>query len=74
MTVIAVIGLGYVGLSLAVEFGKKYKTLGFDLPGQKIAIGKVTAYTEKSSGGERALLSPRAEGMGHVGHGARSAP
>lgn len=28
---IAVIGLGYVGLPLAVEFGKKYKTLGFDI-------------------------------------------
>jgi UDP-N-acetyl-D-galactosamine dehydrogenase len=28
---IAVIGLGYVGLPLAVEFGKKYKTIGFDI-------------------------------------------
>jgi UDP-N-acetyl-D-galactosamine dehydrogenase len=28
---IAVIGLGYVGLPLAVEFGKKYPTLGFDI-------------------------------------------
>ena len=28
---IAVIGLGYVGLPLAVEFGKKYATLGFDI-------------------------------------------
>ena len=28
---IAVIGLGYVGLPLAVEFGKKYKVLGFDI-------------------------------------------
>ena len=27
---IAVIGLGYVGLPLAVEFGKKYDTIGFD--------------------------------------------
>ena len=26
---IGVIGLGYVGLPLAVEFGKKYQTLGF---------------------------------------------
>jgi UDP-N-acetyl-D-galactosamine dehydrogenase len=30
-THIAVIGLGYVGLPLAVEFGKKYKVLGFDI-------------------------------------------
>ncbi len=27
---LAVIGLGYVGLPLAVEFGKKYDTIGFD--------------------------------------------
>ena len=37
MTTIAVIGLGYVGLPLAVEFGKKYKTLGFDLAADKVA-------------------------------------
>lgn len=30
-TRIAIIGLGYVGLPLAVEFGKKYPTLGFDI-------------------------------------------
>lgn len=28
---IAIIGLGYVGLPLAVEFAKKYETLGFDI-------------------------------------------
>jgi UDP-N-acetyl-D-galactosamine dehydrogenase len=28
---LAIIGLGYVGLPLAVEFGKKYPTLGFDV-------------------------------------------
>ncbi len=28
---IAVIGLGYVGLPLAVEFGRKYRTVGFDI-------------------------------------------
>lgn len=28
---IAVIGLGYVGLPLAIEFGKKYSVLGFDI-------------------------------------------
>ncbi len=35
-SVIAVIGLGYVGLPLAVEFGKQYKTIGFDLSEAKI--------------------------------------
>ncbi|MFO0180809.1 MAG: Vi polysaccharide biosynthesis UDP-N-acetylglucosamine C-6 dehydrogenase TviB [bacterium] len=34
---IAIIGLGYVGLPLAVEFGKKYKTLGFDINEKRIA-------------------------------------
>ncbi|BBI30180.1 nucleotide sugar dehydrogenase [Acanthamoeba castellanii medusavirus] len=33
---IAVIGLGYVGLPLAVEFGKKVKTVGFDLHREKV--------------------------------------
>ena len=28
---IAVIGLGYVGIPLAVEFGKKFSTIGFDI-------------------------------------------
>jgi UDP-N-acetyl-D-galactosamine dehydrogenase len=35
-TAIAVIGLGYVGLPLAVEFGKKFTTLGFDLKKHRI--------------------------------------
>ena len=33
---IAIIGLGYVGLPLAVEFGKKFKTLGFDINENRI--------------------------------------
>jgi UDP-N-acetyl-D-galactosamine dehydrogenase len=36
MTTIAVVGLGYVGLPLAVEFGKKYKTIGFDVSDAKV--------------------------------------
>ncbi|MGZ0018234.1 nucleotide sugar dehydrogenase [Nitrosomonas sp. wSCUT-2] len=36
---IAVVGLGYVGLPLAVEFGKKYSTIGIDL-----SAGKIAAY------------------------------
>lgn len=34
---LAVVGLGYVGLPLAIELGKKYKTYGFDLSEEKIA-------------------------------------
>lgn len=37
MCSVAVVGLGYVGLPLAVEFGKKMPTLGFDLSADKIA-------------------------------------
>ena len=36
MSVVAVIGLGYVGLPLVVEFGKHFRTIGFD-----IAVAKV---------------------------------
>jgi UDP-N-acetyl-D-galactosamine dehydrogenase len=34
---IAIIGLGYVGLPLAVEFGKQFDTLGFDINTKRIA-------------------------------------
>ena len=33
---LCIIGLGYVGLPLAVEFGKKYPTIGFDLNSDRI--------------------------------------
>jgi UDP-N-acetyl-D-galactosamine dehydrogenase len=33
---IAVVGLGYVGLPLAVEFGKRFPTVGFDLSEEKV--------------------------------------
>jgi len=36
---VAVVGLGYVGLPLAVEFGKRFATIGFD-----VAAAKVDAY------------------------------
>lgn len=44
---IAVIGLGYVGLPLAVEFGKQFDTLGFDINAQRI--------TELQAGHDRTL-------------------
>lgn len=37
MSTVAVVGLGYVGLPLAVEFGKIRKTIGFDLNAEKVA-------------------------------------
>ena len=36
-TRIAIIGLGYVGFPLVVEFGKKNPTLGFDIDTSRIA-------------------------------------
>lgn len=33
---IAIIGLGYVGLPLAIEFGKKYNVLGFDINSSRV--------------------------------------
>ena len=35
--IIGVVGLGYVGLPLAVEFGKQFTTVGFDLSAAKVA-------------------------------------
>ncbi len=34
---IGIVGLGYVGLPLAVEFGKKYPTIGFDINTDRVA-------------------------------------
>ena len=34
--VIGIIGLGYVGLPLAIEFSKKYRTIGFDIKVERI--------------------------------------
>ncbi len=36
-TRIGIVGLGYVGLPLAVEFGKQYPTIGFDLKEDRVA-------------------------------------
>ena len=38
---IGIIGLGYVGLPLAIEFGKKYEVLGFDI--NKLRIEELSA-------------------------------
>ncbi|WP_140919915.1 Vi polysaccharide biosynthesis UDP-N-acetylglucosamine C-6 dehydrogenase TviB [Limnobaculum xujianqingii] len=45
--VIAIVGLGYVGLPLAVEFGKKFNTIGFDINAKRI--------TELTSGKDHTL-------------------
>lgn len=48
---IAIIGLGYVGLPLAVAFGSKYSTLGFDINATRVG--------ELSSGIDRTLESDK---------------
>ena len=43
---IAIVGLDYVGLPLAVEFGKKFPTLGLDLSTDKVvAIAAISTST-----------------------------
>ncbi len=47
---IAVIGQGYVGLPLAIEFGKKYSTLGFDINQARIdELTKGVDHTNEAS-------------------------
>jgi UDP-N-acetyl-D-galactosamine dehydrogenase len=45
-TKIAIIGLGYVGLPLAVEFGKKFETLGFDV--NKVRVAELISGKDKT--------------------------
>ena len=50
---IAVIGLGYVGLPLAVEFSKKYSTTGFDINNNRVdSLNTGTDYTLEVSDSE----------------------
>ena len=46
---IAVIGLGYVGLPLAIEYGKKYRVLGFDINVERVS--------ELTRGDDRSLVA-----------------
>src|SRR5690606_8590044 len=50
---IGVIGLGYVGLPLAVEFGKQFKTVGYDIKESRVA--------ELKKGNDSTLEVSRAE-------------
>jgi UDP-N-acetyl-D-glucosamine/UDP-N-acetyl-D-galactosamine dehydrogenase len=48
---ISIVSLGYVGLPLALEFGNKYSTLGFDIKADRITDreGGVDSTLERSS-------------------------
>ena len=52
MTTVAIIGLGYVGLPLAIEFGKKIDTIGYDCSAQKI-----TAYLNQNDPAKQIMLT-----------------
>ena len=64
---VAVVGLGYVGLPLAVAFGKKFRTIGYDLSEKKIAAyrrhvdptGEVPAEDLRAAGGLECTADPR---------------
>src|SRR4051812_45830806 len=68
MTTVAVVGLGYVGLPLAVEFGKKHRTIGFDLSEDKVnayrkrtdPTGEVSSDEFKASAKLEVTTNPRA--------------
>ncbi|NRF39185.1 nucleotide sugar dehydrogenase [Pedobacter foliorum] len=54
---IAIIGLGYVGLPLAIEFGKKYDVLGFDINSDRV---------DELSRGEDRTLEADLDGLNFV--------
>jgi UDP-N-acetyl-D-galactosamine dehydrogenase len=56
MNKIAIIGLGYVGLPLAVEFGKHFETIGFDIHQTRIDELK-TGYDRTLESDKEAILS-----------------
>jgi UDP-N-acetyl-D-galactosamine dehydrogenase len=68
---IAIIGLGYVGLPLAVEFAKKYKVVGFDINSTRVdELNKGTDHTlEVTSEDLKKVLieHPMALTNGHIG-------
>lgn len=65
---IAIIGLGYVGLPLAIEFGKKFKVLGFDINQSRIEeLNLLTDRTNEADlvGMKKAIeMAKSNEGMG----------
>ena len=56
---IGIVGLGYVGLPLAVEFGKKYPTVGFDINAARVA---------ELEGGEDSTLECSSEELAEAKH------
>ena len=65
--IIAVIGLGYVGLPLAAAFAKKYRVIGFDINSERISQVKIgTDITRELSSEELKKALAKNEGVGLV--------
>jgi UDP-N-acetyl-D-galactosamine dehydrogenase len=62
---IAIIGLGYVGLPLAIEFGKKFKVIGFDI--NKSRIQELTNGEDKTNEANlddlKSIIKPANQGL-----------
>ena len=58
-TRIAVVGLGYVGLPLAVEFGKQYDTVGFDINAARVSELRAGRDSTREVEPEDLAASPR---------------
>ena len=64
---VAVVGLGYVGLPLAVAFGRQFRTLGYDLDAEKVEAyrrhvdptGEVTTQELRAASGLECTSDPR---------------
>ena len=54
---IAIVGLGYVGLPLAIEFSRKYKVVGYDINEQRLA--ELSAGIDRTAEVESSLLKER---------------
>ncbi|TCC94147.1 nucleotide sugar dehydrogenase [Pedobacter frigiditerrae] len=62
---IAVIGLGYVGLPLAIEFAKKYQVIGFDIDEKRINdLQKGVDLTQEANLGDLQLVLSNEGGIG----------
>ncbi|MCV2370192.1 nucleotide sugar dehydrogenase [Roseateles oligotrophus] len=59
--VIAVVGLGYVGLPLVIEFGKHGRTIGFDIAKDKVAKCQAGVDPSRELSDEEMSQSPHAE-------------
>jgi UDP-N-acetyl-D-glucosamine/UDP-N-acetyl-D-galactosamine dehydrogenase len=59
MPTVAIIGLGYVGLPLAVEFGRHFPTIGYDLSKPKIAAFRDAVDPTGEVSGEQFAMATR---------------